>query len=313
MSETKDKSLRGALAGSGSLHYEALVGLLSGVVFGLVSPIVGHPFDTVKTRMQADSAHNRSSILRTVSGIWRAEGITGFYRGFLPMLAGSMVYRGALFSAYSAAYAGCEHVSVLNEPIPFTGGLRPSVLVGAMAAAATRATLESPLDFIKVRRQIGKDAMTDAVIQGHQPLLRSVVASPVASIRHLYHGYMPTLFRTMGLVGSFFIMVDYSVRYIPDVVNAPLFGPFFKGSVCATCAWVVAFPFETTKSVIQSDTTGRYKEMRNATWKVMREIYAKKGLNGLYRGLGPGAGRSFFANGASMVAYAWLQDTLRKQ
>lgn len=310
--EKKDASLRGALAGSGSSFHEALIGLLSGAVFGLVSPVVGHPLDTIKTRMQADSVHSKSGVLKTVSSIWRAEGIRGFYRGFLPMLAGSMAYRGVLFSAYSGAYAACEHVPILHEPIPFTGGLRSSVLVGAMAAATARATLESPLDFIKVRRQIGKDAMSDA-IQGQQPLLKSFISSPISSIRHLYHGYLPTLFRTMGLLGSFFVMVDYSVRYIPDVINAPLVGPFFKGGVCATFAWVFAFPFETTKSVIQSDTTGRYKTMSNATWKVMREIYATKGLKGLYRGFGPGAGRSFVANGTSMVVYAWFQDTIRKQ
>jgi solute carrier family 25 carnitine/acylcarnitine transporter 20/29 len=117
----------------------------------------------------------------------------------------------------------------------------------------------------------------------------------------------------MGLLGSFFIMVDYSVRYIPEVVNAPLVGPFFKGGVCATAAWVFAFPFETAKSVIQSDTTGKYKKLRNATWTAMQAIYREKGMRGLYRGFGPGASRSFVANGASMVVYAWFQDSMRQR
>lgn len=56
--------------------------------------------------------------------------------------------------------------------------------------------------------------------------------------------FIPTLLRTVGLLGSFFVMVDYSVRLIPGVINAPVTGPFFKGGVCATMAWVFAFPFE---------------------------------------------------------------------
>jgi solute carrier family 25 carnitine/acylcarnitine transporter 20/29 len=114
------------------------------------------------------------------------------------------------------------------------------------------------------------------------------------------------------LLGSFFVLVDYSVRYIPEVVNAPLIGPFFKGGICATAAWIVAFPLETAKSVIQADHTGQYKKVRHATWKAMRDIVAQKGVKGLYRGFGPGASRSFVANGTSMIVYSWFQDAFRK-
>lgn len=40
---TKDRTLHGAMSGSGSTYQEALIGLASGVVFGAVSPVVGHP------------------------------------------------------------------------------------------------------------------------------------------------------------------------------------------------------------------------------------------------------------------------------
>jgi len=83
--------------------------------------------------------------------------------------------------------------------------------------------------------------------------------------------------------------------------------------VCATTAWVFAFPFESAKSVIQADTTGKYKNMQNSTFKVMFQLYNERGLaKGLYRGFLPGASRSFFANGTSMIVYAWFQDEIRK-
>ena len=310
--EHKDKHLHGAIAGSGSSLEEAFMGFLSGAVFGLVSPIVGHPLDCIKTKLQAEKIYQHSIFTQVVRNVWKTEGFRGFYRGFIPPLVGSVAYRGVLFSAYAGTYAACDHVPVLHEPIPCTGGLRSSVLIAAMAAAVARATIESPLDFIKVRQQIGKSAMGDSAgaLKG-KSVLQSLLSSPISNIRHLYSGYSVTLMRTMGLLGSFFVMVDYSVRYIPEVINAPLVGPFFKGGVCATTAWIFAFPFETAKSKIQSDTTGKYKTMRNATWNVMRGIYVKKGIRGLYRGFGPGAGRSFVANGTSMVVYAWFQDTMR--
>jgi solute carrier family 25 carnitine/acylcarnitine transporter 20/29 len=308
----------GSLAGTGSSLKEAFYGLAGGLVFGLVSPIVGHPLDTCKTLMQADPAYRNSGFLETVRRVHQTEGIRGFYRGFIPPLFGSMLYRGVLFSAYSGTYSMCEGVPILHEPIPHTGGLRPSVLIGALTAAVARASIESPLDFIKVRYMIGKNVADTIATKGTSSSAmssaRSFAASPHKSIGHLYHGFVPTLWRTIGLLGSFFVMVDYSVRYIPEVVNAPMIGPFFKGGVCATAAWVVAFPFESVKSVIQADTTGKYKHMRGATWKVMLELYRERGIvKGLYRGFGPGAGRSFLANGVSMTVYSWFQGFMRKE
>ena len=308
------KELRGALAGSGSSTKEALLGLLGGMAFGLVSPTVGHPFDTVKTKMQVEAAYKELGFLQSVKNIYKLEGISGFYRGFIPPLVGSVAYRGLLFSTYAGTYSVCSHYPLLHDEIPYTGGLRPSVIIAAISASVARASIESPLDFIKLRYQIGEQAFSDGASGKSSSVMsiaRSFAASPVSFVGHLYHGFTPTLFRTFGLVGSFFIMVDYSVRYIPDVVNAPLIGPFFKGGVCATTAWVFAFPFETTKSVIQSDMTGKYKQMRGATWKVMGQIFQERGIKGLYRGFGPGAGRSFVANGTSMVIYSWFQDALR--
>ncbi len=37
----------------GSTSREALFGMGCGVLYGLTSPLIGHPFDTIKTKMQA--------------------------------------------------------------------------------------------------------------------------------------------------------------------------------------------------------------------------------------------------------------------
>ena len=254
-------------------------------------------FDTVKTRMQAELKYHNVGTVEIVKSIYRNEGIFGFYRGFVPPLLGSMAFRGILFSAYSGTYAACEHVPILHHEIPFTGGLRPSVLLGAMAASIARASIESPFEFVKVRSMVGKSVMQDGMHHGGQKLsisqsavkaVQTFLRSPVSGVSHFYHGFGATLARTMGLLGSFFVLVDYSVRYAPELVNTPLIGPFFKGGICATTAWVFAFPFESAKSVIQADTTGKYRNMRNSTWVVMKELYKERGLaKGLYRGFLP--------------------------
>ena len=53
--KSQQSSLRGAVAGTGSSYQEALFGLMGGVVYGLTSPMVGHPLDTVKSKMRKSS------------------------------------------------------------------------------------------------------------------------------------------------------------------------------------------------------------------------------------------------------------------
>ena len=45
----------GRTVGQGSTMLETLYGSLSGMAFGLVSPLASQPFDTLKTKMQAES------------------------------------------------------------------------------------------------------------------------------------------------------------------------------------------------------------------------------------------------------------------
>jgi len=58
---------------------------------------VGHPFDTIKTKMQTQSEHMglRRGMFDTIKSVWRTEGPVGFYRGVVPPLFGSTLYRSA--------------------------------------------------------------------------------------------------------------------------------------------------------------------------------------------------------------------------
>jgi solute carrier family 25 carnitine/acylcarnitine transporter 20/29 len=316
------KSLKGEVAGTGSTSEEALRGLIGGALFGMVSPVVGHPFDTVKTKMQGEMPYkNMKSVSQVVKHIYiKGGGMRAFYQGFLPPLVGSAFYRSVLFSSYAATFSACQRVPSLSEPIPYTGGLRMSVILGACAAGFARATIESPFEFIKVRKQVGSSWQIKHPTSSTSSLMTPQYAAK--QIANLYQGYIPTLQRTVLLLGSFFVLADYSVRYIPDVINAPLLGPFFKGGICATAAWGVAFPMETVKNVMQTDTTHQYSKsitqsngtvvkQKMSSMQLLAHLYKTQGITSLYRGFVPGASRSFVANGVSMIVYTWFQDATR--
>ena len=288
----------GSMIGKGSSIMESVYGSLSGLAFGLVSPLASPPFDTLKTKMQAEARYARQGMGAVATRVLRADGAAGLYRGILPIIMSTGVQKSALFSANAGARRACEEsgVPALTRPIPFTGGLSPALLVGGLAAGTARAVVETPFELAKVRYQTGGGVRAAGG------------GLAVGQLAELYTGAGATWARGTLMLTSFFVLCDYSERAAPELMSRPLLGGFLKGGVCATLAWAVAWPLEVAKNKKQgagAQVTGR------STLAIVRQLAASDGLRGLYRGFLPGALRSFVANGAGMAVFQFTQS-LRK-
>ncbi len=76
---------------------EFLYTAICGSLYGGTNTIVGHPFDTIKTKMQVQSEHMglKKGVFQTVKDVALKEGPLGFYRGWIPPFMGSVIYRSA--------------------------------------------------------------------------------------------------------------------------------------------------------------------------------------------------------------------------
>ena len=83
---------------------EGIIGLGVGVLYGTTSVLVGHPFDTVKTKMQAQVGFEKTNMFQSFTKTVREQGIKGLYRGCLPPIFGSGIYRSAQFAAFEGMY-----------------------------------------------------------------------------------------------------------------------------------------------------------------------------------------------------------------
>ena len=253
------------------------MGSLSGLAFGLVSPLASQPFDTLKTKMQAEARYARQGMGAVATQVLRADGAAGLYRGILPIVMSTGLQKSALFSANAGARRACEESGVRGLP---------ALLVGGLAAGTARTVVETPFELAKVRYQTG---------------------GGVGQLSELYTGAGATWARGTLMLTSFFVMCDYSERAAPELMSKPVLGGFLKGGVCATLAWAVAWPIEIAKNQKQ----GAEAQKGRSTLAIVRQLAASDGLRGLYRGFLPGALRSFVANGAGMAVFQFTQS-LRK-
>lgn len=290
------------MIGKGTSTTELLLGSLSGMAFGLVSPIAGQPFDIVKTKMQADVRFADARPMLVVRSIIRTEGVVGMYRGMLPILVSTGVQKTVLFTANAGARRAVERsgIPMLVEPIPGSAGLKPSVLVGGVAASAARTVVETPFELMKVRLQTGGSIRA----AGGESVLS------VAQLSELYTGAGPTFARATLMLGSFFCFCDYFERFAPDLMAVPVLGGFIKGGLCATAGWAIAWPYEVVKSMVQGKDGAKFRGM--SSLQIMRQLVASKGISALWRGMGPGALRSIASNGAGMAVYQFTQNRARK-
>jgi solute carrier family 25 carnitine/acylcarnitine transporter 20/29 len=162
--------------------------------------------------MQAQNNYMHGGMVNTFRTVIKNEGVFALYKGLLPPLLGSSIFRAIQFGVYNSVYANLKVYKGMQNTIPLTAGVENRVVLAGVIASTCRALVESPLELIKVRKQVG--ASWD--------------------VKSLYKGFGVTWVRTTGLMTTFFVLVDSMVRHAPDVVNAPGIGPFIKGGLCAT-------------------------------------------------------------------------------
>ena len=159
---------RGAKRDSSAVK-EYVIATGVGTLYGATNTFVGHPFDTVKTKMQAQaggagSFYRGASMRSTIAKLWSTEGIRGFYRGCLPPLWGSAVYRSAQFAVFDLLHSSMADMPALCQPI--VGGMEARVPLAGVVGATARTVMESPIEYAKVRGQTGQSWRLRDVYRG---------------------------------------------------------------------------------------------------------------------------------------------------
>jgi len=244
--------------------YKSVVSFTAGAFYGFTSVVVGQPFDTIKTRQQASAV--RQSGWKTGVDLFAKEGVRGLYRGGAPLFVGGALIRSAQFGVFESA------MTVLGGPAKSRvfGVFDVHVIVAGFCGGVGRGLVESPFEFVKVRRQVD------------QPW----------KLRDVYRGSGVTLVRNSILFMNFMVVMDVLKKLVP---GGDQLGPFVTGAVCSNVAWFSIWPLDVLKSRRQS---GLYEG-----GSALSQLRAVVQSGALFRGLLPGLARSTVANGCSMFVF----------
>jgi len=117
--------------------------LVSGSIGGIAGTIVGHPFDTVKVRLQTGQCGNCAATT-IAKKILKREGFRGLYRGVLPP-----VYSMAAVNAYLFAVEGFLSRELRLDKYGTLGGF----ISGSLAGVAQSCIL-TPVELVKTQLQV---------------------------------------------------------------------------------------------------------------------------------------------------------------
>ncbi|KAM0333312.1 hypothetical protein ACHAQA_001973 [Verticillium albo-atrum] len=296
-------------------------GFVAGVFSGVAKLTVGHPFDTVKVRLQTTDASRFAGPLQCVAQTIRNEGVFALYKGASPPLVGWMfmdsVMLGSLTVYRRLLSENLFHVSDFQPGA--TSSLGKSTLpwyghgMAGMMAGATVSFIAAPVEHVKARLQIQYAADKAArLYSGPIDCIRKIWR--FHGLRGLYHGLGSTLlFR--GFFFCWWGSYDILTRLMREKtsLSAPAVN-FWAGGLSAQVFWLTSYPSDVVKQRIMTDPLGgglgdgvrRFPRWRDAAVTVWKE----SGWRGYWRGFLPCFLRAFPANAVALVAFEGVMRSL---
>ncbi|PKI85201.1 hypothetical protein MVES1_001093 [Malassezia vespertilionis] len=317
---------------------ERVKGFAAGTVSGLTKLAVGHPFDTVKVRLQCSPPGTYKGMLDCIRSILHKEGVLGVYKGCVPPAIGWMftdsIMLGSMHTYCRIIGQHFLHLDMDKNPaLP----ARYQNIAG-IGAGWTTAALTTPIELLKTKLQMqrqrvqlsGTSAQARPEFQGTWDCIRQVYRT--TGVRGFWQPFPAVLwFRTS--FGPLFVSYEYfqvhlgalaasTQPYIPEFAAwccSPASVTFLSGGLAAEVYWVTAYPADVVKNRMMADALAnpRYGSGFRGTFRAAKELWApadqnpkEKGVLGLalrtrriYTGFLTCALRAFPTNASALLAF----------
>lgn len=300
-------------------HYN---GFIAGIFSGIAKLSVGHPFDTIKVRLQTTEKIKFKGPLDCLQQTVRKEGITALYKGATPPLIGWMVMDSVLLGSLTI-YRRFLRENIFSNPT-FRPGVPPATLAteplpaighgfaGTMAGT-TVSFVAAPVEHVKARLQIQYAAKKkDRLYRGPIDCTKKILKTH--GVSGLYHGLCATIiFRSFFFFwwSTYDIFTRWFKQYTP--LSTPAIN-FWAGGLSAQIFWLTSYPSDVVKQRYMTDPLGG--KLNDGVPKLPRwvdaakVVYREAGWKGYWRGFLPCFLRAFPANAMALLVFEGVMRAL---
>ncbi|KAJ3322609.1 carnitine transporter [Blyttiomyces sp. JEL0837] len=267
---------------------------VSGGFGGIANVLAGHPFDTLKVRLQTSNQYKglADCFKQTVA----KDGLAGLYRGITSPLIGVTPMFALSFWSYDVGQRLVFWATPTRKSKDLT--MTEFAIAGGFSAIPTT-IVTTPMERVKVIMQTQDQVVGGVKYTGMFDAAKGMYRE--GGIASLYRGTSATLARDIPGSAAYFVAYEYFYRLLKgnsDTVSIP--AVLFAGGMSGVAMWSIAIPPDVIKSRIQAAPAGTYKGFVDCAVKIV----TKEGPTALFKGLGPALLRAFPANAAGFLGRA---------
>ncbi|KAM9856278.1 solute carrier family 25 member 45 [Aulostomus maculatus] len=270
---------------------------VAGSISGAVGLAVGHPIDTVKVRLQAQSLYK--GIFHCVAKTYSHEGLRGFFKGMaFPVLTTGLT-NSVVFGAYSNAldYLTQSRRSDRSHGQPPCAA---HVFTAGCFSGLVQVLITAPIDLVKVRLQ---GQTTTLRYSGPVDLVAVILKEE--GPRGLFRGGMALALRDVPCYGLYFLPYEVTRKALTERGKQPdTFAILIAGGVAGVVTWAFATPMDVVKARLQMSGAGGREY--NGVLHCMRVSLREEGVRVFFKGLLLNSLRAFPVNAVTFLSYETL-------
>ncbi|KAL9651280.1 hypothetical protein ABK040_001233 [Willaertia magna] len=277
---------------------------------GICGIIAGHPFDTIKVRIQTQPDKYGGRIYNSLYKIVKNEGARGLYKGLASPLLGVGILNSIIFGVYGNTmrmlddYRGRNNGVVTSDWLYYT-----DVFLAGSLAGLANCPICSPLELVKTRLQCqdqGRNELTKRLYNG--PMDCFIKTWKSHGIRGISKGMTGTIIRDVPSYGAYFAFYEY----LKETYGESPLALFVSGGVAGVGCWLLSYWSDVIKSRIQSlpDPPHRGHDKYKGFIDCCVKSYKKEGYYVFFRGLNSSIVRAFPLNAVTFLAYEMMMKVL---
>ena len=294
-----------------------VVDISAGFLAGINVTLVGHPFETIKVRLQTQPSppnHIYNGLVDCIKKTIAWEGPMGLYKGVGAPLGGQLFFRSFMFGI-NANYLKYMTKDAPGKPLTYL-----QYGFGGAISWGFGSILECPLQLAssQLQTQVIRAKAASAAGLEAPVLFNGIVdyvkrAPKLYGMNALFRGFVSQVCRNVPAGFAHFFVFEYVRREIAkyrkvSVLEVGLLVNMFAGSIAGIFFWGTVYPIDVIKSALQGDSLDpklqKYKNMRDAA----SQLYKEGGMNRFTRGLSACMLRAVPANAVLLSTASMVRE-----